>query len=82
VAEGQEAGQAHPTLRWHCISCENQGVCEAERSVGKRIVIATFGSFGDVNPCVGLALGLKQRGHSPVIATAEFYRSYVQRRRD
>jgi rhamnosyltransferase subunit B len=46
--------------------------------VGKRIVITAFGSFGDVNPCVGLALGLKQRGHSPVIATAEFYRSYVQ----
>ncbi len=49
-----------------------------KRSVGKRIVITAFGSFGDVNPCVGLALGLKQRGHSPVIATAEFYRSYVQ----
>ena len=37
--------------------------------MGKRIVITAFGSFGDVNPCVGLALGLKQRGHSPVIAT-------------
>ena len=46
--------------------------------MGKRVVIATFGSFGDVNPYVGLALGLKQRGHSPVIATAGFYRSYVQ----
>jgi rhamnosyltransferase subunit B len=46
--------------------------------VSKRIVIATFGSFGDVNPCVGLALGLKQRGYSPVIATSEFYRSYVE----
>jgi UDP:flavonoid glycosyltransferase YjiC (YdhE family) len=46
--------------------------------VSERIVIATFGSFGDVNPYVGLALGLKQRGYSPVIATAEFYRSYVE----
>jgi len=41
----------------------------------KRIVLATFGSFGDVNLYLGLALGLKQRGHRPVIATAEFYRS-------
>jgi rhamnosyltransferase subunit B len=46
--------------------------------VGKRVVIVTFGSFGDINPYVGLALGLKQRGHSPVIATAEFYRSYIE----
>lgn len=46
--------------------------------MSKRVVIATFGSFGDVNPYVGLALGLKQRGYSPVIATAEFYRSYIE----
>jgi len=47
--------------------------------MSKRVVIATFGSFGDVNPYVGLALGLKQRGHRPVLATAEFYRSYIER---
>jgi rhamnosyltransferase subunit B len=46
--------------------------------VGKLVVIVTFGSFGDINPYVGLALELKQRGHSPVIATAEFYRSYIE----
>jgi rhamnosyltransferase subunit B len=46
--------------------------------VSKRIVITTFGSFGDLNPSLGLALGLKARGHDPVIATAEFYRPFVE----
>src|SRR5215203_2267581 len=46
--------------------------------VGKRVVITTFGSFGDLNPYLGLALGLKARGHDPVIATAEFYRRLVE----
>src|SRR5215211_326398 len=44
--------------------------------VGKRVVITTFGSFGDLNPYLGLALGLKARGHDPAIATAEFYRPF------
>ena len=41
---------------------------------GKRIVLATFGSFGDVHPYIALALELKSRGHRPVIATSEIYR--------
>ncbi|MCA1629157.1 MAG: glycosyltransferase [Acidobacteria bacterium] len=40
----------------------------------KRIVLATFGSFGDVHPYIALALELKSRGHSVVIATSEIYR--------
>jgi UDP:flavonoid glycosyltransferase YjiC (YdhE family) len=46
--------------------------------VGKRVVITTFGSFGDLNPYIGLALGLKARGHDPLIATAELYRHFVE----
>ena len=42
--------------------------------VNKRIVISTFGSFGDVHPYIAVALELKRRGHRPVIATAEVYR--------
>ena len=42
------------------------------------MIITTFGSFGDLNPYVGLSLGLKARGHDPVIATAEFYRPFVE----
>jgi UDP:flavonoid glycosyltransferase YjiC (YdhE family) len=40
----------------------------------KRIVVSTFGSFGDVHPYVAIALELKARGHRPVIATSEVYR--------
>src|SRR6266581_9664881 len=41
---------------------------------GKRIVISTFGSFGDIHPYVAIALELKARGHRPSIATSEVYR--------
>ena len=42
-----------------------------------RILIACWGSFGDVYPYLGLAFALKDRGHHPVLATAEFYRSLI-----
>ena len=44
-----------------------------------RIVITTFGSSGDVNPYIGLSLALKQRGHGPIIATSEYYRTPIER---
>ena len=47
--------------------------------VGKRIVITSFGSFGDVFPYIGLALGLRARGHDPVLAMPAFYRDMVER---
>ncbi|MGI9106481.1 MAG: glycosyltransferase [Pyrinomonadaceae bacterium] len=40
----------------------------------RRIVLSTFGSFGDVHPYLALALELRARGHHPVIATSEIYR--------
>ena len=46
---------------------------------GRRIVITTFGSYGDVNPYVGLARELRARGHRPAIATSPFYRDHVER---
>lgn len=46
--------------------------------MAKRIVITTWGSFGDVNPYMGLALGLKARGHLPLLVLPEWYRSYVE----
>ena len=46
--------------------------------MGKRIVITSLGSYGDVNPYVGLALGLQARGHAPVIATSPYYSGYVE----
>jgi UDP:flavonoid glycosyltransferase YjiC (YdhE family) len=44
----------------------------------KRIVLATFGSFGDVHPYIALALELQRRGHRPVIATSEIYREKME----
>jgi UDP:flavonoid glycosyltransferase YjiC (YdhE family) len=43
-----------------------------------RIVLATMGSFGDLNPYIALGLGLRARGHDPVVATIEFYRKPVE----
>jgi MGT family glycosyltransferase len=40
----------------------------------KRIVLSTFGSFGDIHPYIAIALELAARGHTPVIATSEVYR--------
>jgi rhamnosyltransferase subunit B len=39
-----------------------------------KIVLSTFGSFGDIHPYIAIALELKARGHSVVIATSEVYR--------
>lgn len=44
-----------------------------------RILLTTFGSYGDINPFVGLALGLQARGHHAVIATSPYYRDYIER---
>ncbi|MGH9933111.1 MAG: glycosyltransferase [Pyrinomonadaceae bacterium] len=40
----------------------------------KRIVLATFGSYGDIHPYMAIAAELRCRGHQPVIATSELYR--------
>lgn len=45
---------------------------------GKRIVLATFGSYGDLHPYMALALGLKERGHRVTIATCGMYREKVE----
>jgi rhamnosyltransferase subunit B len=46
---------------------------------GRRIVITSWGSYGDVNPYVGLAKALRARGHVPVLAMPAFYRDAVER---
>ena len=43
-----------------------------------RIVITSWGSFGDVYPYVGIALALKARGHRPLLAVPAFYRTLVE----
>ena len=44
-----------------------------------RIVINSWGSYGDVNPYLALALALASRGHTPVMALPEHFRDDVQR---
>ena len=43
-----------------------------------RIILNTFGSFGDIHPYMAIAMELKRRGHVPVIATMEVYRDKVK----
>jgi rhamnosyltransferase subunit B len=43
-----------------------------------RIVLNTFGSFGDLHPYLAIAIELKKRGHDPLIATSEIYRQKVE----
>jgi len=43
-----------------------------------RIVINSFGSYGDVNPYVGLALELRRRGHRPLLAVPAVYRAAIE----
>jgi rhamnosyltransferase subunit B len=47
-------------------------------AVGKRIVLTTFGSLGDLHPIMAVAIGLQQRGHCPVIATGSYYREKIE----
>jgi len=44
----------------------------------RRVVLATFGSLGDLHPCIAVALGLQERGHQAVIATSGFYREKIE----
>ena len=44
----------------------------------KRIVLTTFGSYGDIHPYMALALELNSRGHNAVIVTSELYREKIE----
>jgi rhamnosyltransferase subunit B len=48
------------------------------RETGKRVVLVTFGSFGDLHPYIAIALGLRARGHEPIIATSGLHRAKVE----
>ena len=45
---------------------------------GKRIVLTTLGSYGDIHPYMAIATELRARGHQPVIATSELYREKME----
>ena len=43
-----------------------------------RIVLSNIGTFGDINPLIALALELKRRGHTPVMALPAVYRPKIE----
>jgi UDP:flavonoid glycosyltransferase YjiC (YdhE family) len=47
-------------------------------ALGKRIVLTTLGSYGDIHPYMAIAMELRARGRQPVIATSELYREKIQ----
>ncbi len=42
-----------------------------------KILLATFGSLGDLHPLLALAVELRKRGHEISINTQEFYREKI-----
>lgn len=49
-----------------------------QMNLGKRIVLTTHGTLGDLHPFLAIALELKKRGHKPVIATSEYHRPKIE----
>lgn len=47
--------------------------------MAKRIVLATWGSLGDLHPYMAVALALRERGHDVTIATSDVHREKVLR---
>ena len=43
-----------------------------------KIVMATFGSLGDLHPMIAIGLELEKRGHAVVFATMEYYREKLE----
>jgi rhamnosyltransferase subunit B len=45
---------------------------------GRRVVITTWGSLGDLHPYLAISMGLKARGHDVILGTAECYRRKIE----
>lgn len=43
-----------------------------------RVLLASFGSYGDLNPHLGLGLALKAQGHHAVLAVTRAYQHHVE----
>lgn len=43
-----------------------------------RIVLTTFGTLGDVHPLIAVALEMRRRGHTPVMAVPEIFRGKIE----
>src|ERR1017187_8856287 len=46
--------------------------------MGKRILLTTTGSLGDLHPFIAIGLELRSRGHDVTLATSNFHQSKVE----
>lgn len=54
------------------------GASDTSDFKGRKIVLTTFGSYGDLHPYIAIGLELKARGHRVVIATTPVYREKIE----
>ena len=47
--------------------------------MGKRILLTTTGSLGDLHPYIAIGLELRARGHHVTLATSNFYRAKIEK---
>ena len=64
-------------LRHLCFTLKS-AVYSSTGEPGLRIVLSNIGTFGDINPLIAVALELKRRGHVPVMALPDVYRSKIE----
>jgi rhamnosyltransferase subunit B len=57
---------------------ELKGRHESLNFKGRKIVLTTLGSLGDLHPYIAIGLELKERGHRVTIATTPFYRAKIE----
>ena len=50
----------------------------AQADAGRRVVLATFGSLGDLHPYLAIAAALRGRGHRPLVAATDIHRAAVE----
>ena len=46
--------------------------------IAVRIVLSNIGTYGDVHPLIAIALELRRRGHTPVMALPNLYRAKIE----
>lgn len=68
---------AYPPAAPGALSGSTSGAASGRNS-GPRILIATFGSLGDLHPYMALAMGLRARGYQVSIATLGVYRQKIE----
>ena len=77
VFRGEVQGEGStPFIRVFPLTPEGRGEQRGDPAV--HAFLMPLGSSGDVHPFVGLALALRRRGHTPVIATNGHFESLIR----